>query len=60
MRSYANYTVVDGCFTPPLTLTYPYNRTVGTTLSRFFTSLRDRTLYESAVHQDPYIELSAA
>lgn len=31
----------DGSFTAPLVLEYPYNRTVGTTLSRFFTSLRD-------------------
>lgn len=32
---------MDGSFTAPLVLEYPYNRTVGTTLSRFFTSLRD-------------------
>jgi uncharacterized OB-fold protein len=31
----------DGCFTAPLTLSYPYSRTVGTTLARFFTSLRE-------------------
>lgn len=31
----------DGCFTAPLLMTYPYSRTVGTTLARFFTSLRD-------------------
>ena len=31
----------DGCFTAPLTLSYPYARTVGTTLARFFTSLRE-------------------
>ncbi|MEY4339191.1 MAG: hypothetical protein RLZ14_1041, partial [Actinomycetota bacterium] len=27
----------DGCFTAPLLLSYPYSRTVGTTLARFFT-----------------------
>ena len=31
----------DGCFAAPLLLTYPYSRTVGDTLARFFTSLRD-------------------
>ncbi|MFM7684984.1 MAG: Zn-ribbon domain-containing OB-fold protein [Actinomycetota bacterium] len=31
----------DGCFTAPLLLSYPYARTVGTTLARFFTSLRE-------------------
>lgn len=31
----------DGCFTAPLLLSYPYSRTVGTTLARFFTSLRE-------------------
>lgn len=31
----------DGSFTAPLVLEYPYNRTVGTRLARFFTSLRD-------------------
>ena len=37
-----NYTITaEGCFTAPLELSYPYSRTVGTTLSRFFTSLRD-------------------
>ncbi len=30
----------DGCFTAPLELTYPYSRTVGDTLARFFTSLK--------------------
>lgn len=44
MSADAAYTIVDGCFTAPLTLTYPYNRTVGTTLSRFFTALRDGKL----------------
>lgn len=34
----------DGSFTAPLVLEYPYNRTVGTRLSRFFTSLRDGRL----------------
>lgn len=31
----------DGCFTAPLVVSYPYSRTVGGTLARFFTSLRD-------------------
>lgn len=31
----------EGVFTAPLELSYPYSRTVGGTLSRFFTSLRD-------------------
>lgn len=31
----------DGSFTAPLLLSYPYSRTVGGTLARFFTSLRD-------------------
>jgi len=31
-------------FTAPLELSYPYNRTVGTLLSRFFTSLMDSRL----------------
>ena len=31
----------DGSFTAPLQLSYPYSRTVGDTLARFFTSLRD-------------------
>lgn len=31
----------DGCFVAPLVLSYPYARTVGDTLARFFTSLRD-------------------
>ena len=31
----------DGCFTAPLLVSYPYSRTVGDTLARFFTSLRD-------------------
>ncbi len=36
-----DYTITaDGCFTAPLELYYPYSRTVGTTLSRFLTSLR--------------------
>lgn len=36
-----DYTITaDGCFTAPLELFYPYSRTVGTTLSRFLTSLR--------------------
>ncbi len=31
----------DGSFTAPLLLSYQYSRTVGNTLARFFTSLRD-------------------
>jgi uncharacterized OB-fold protein len=31
----------DGCFTAPFVVAYPYSRTVGDTLARFFTSLRD-------------------
>lgn len=31
----------DGSFTAPLEVAYPYARTLGATLSRFFTSLRD-------------------
>ncbi len=34
----------DGCFEAPLVVSYPYSRTVGTTLSTFFTGLRDRRL----------------
>lgn len=34
----------DGSFTAPLVLSYPYSRTVGDTLARFFTSLRDRRI----------------
>lgn len=44
MAEQPGYTIVDGCFTAPLVLTYPYSRTVGTTLSRFFTGLRDQRL----------------
>lgn len=35
---------VDGAFVAPLALSYPYSRTVGTLLSRFFTSLSDGRL----------------
>lgn len=34
----------DGCFQAPLVVAYPYSRTVGTTLSTFFTALRDGQL----------------
>ena len=34
----------DGCFTAPLVVSYTYSRTVGVTLARFFTSLRDRRI----------------
>lgn len=51
-------TAADGSFTAPLVLSYPYNRTVGTTLSRFFTSLRDGRIEgtrdrEGKVHVPP-------
>jgi uncharacterized OB-fold protein len=38
-------------FTAPLQLAYPYDRTVGPTLSRFFTGLRDRRI-EGTVGSD--------
>jgi uncharacterized OB-fold protein len=39
----SNYTIApDGSFTAPLELFFPYARTVGATLSRFLTSLRDQ------------------
>jgi len=34
----------DGSFTAPLELFYPYKRTVGPTLSRFLTGLRDQRI----------------
>jgi uncharacterized protein len=34
----------DGSFSAPMELAYPYSRTLGSTLSRFFTSLRDRRI----------------
>ena len=37
-----NYTITEsGVFHAPLTLTFPYHRTVGPTISRFLTGLRD-------------------
>lgn len=39
----SDYTIApDGSFTAPLELSYPYKRTVGPTLSRFLTGLRDQ------------------
>lgn len=39
----SDYTIApDGSFTAPLELFYPYKRTVGPTLSRFLTGLRDQ------------------
>lgn len=35
---------VDGSFSAPLEVAYPYSRTLGTTLSRFFTALRDHRI----------------
>jgi uncharacterized OB-fold protein len=41
----SEYTIADdGSFTAPLELFYPYKRTVGSTLSRFLTSLRDQRI----------------
>lgn len=41
----SEYTIADdGSFTAPLELFYPYKRTVGPTLSRFLTSLRDQRI----------------
>jgi uncharacterized protein len=34
----------DGSFSAPMEVAYPYSRTLGSTLSRFFTSLRDRRI----------------
>jgi uncharacterized protein len=34
----------DGSFMAPLEVAYPYSRTLGGTLSRFFTALRDRRI----------------
>jgi hypothetical protein len=41
----------DGSFSAPLELAYPYDRTLGSTLGRFFTSLRDRRI-EATVGSD--------
>jgi len=41
----------DGSFSAPLELAYPYSRTLGSTLSRFFTSLRERRI-EGTVGSD--------
>jgi uncharacterized protein len=42
MTGTTDYTIADdGSFTAPLTLAYPYARTVGPTYSRFLTGLRD-------------------
>ncbi len=41
----SEYTIApDGSFTAPLELFYPYKRTVGPTLSRFLTGLRDKRI----------------
>lgn len=40
-----NYQIAaDGSFSAPLEVAYPYSRTLGPTLSRFFTALRDRRI----------------
>jgi uncharacterized OB-fold protein len=41
----------DGSFSAPLELAYPYDRTLGPTLGRFYTSLRDRRI-EATVGSD--------
>lgn len=41
----------DGSFSAPLELAYPYDRTLGSALGRFFTSLRDRRI-EGTVGSD--------
>jgi uncharacterized protein len=41
----SNYEVADdGSFMAPLEVAYPYSRTLGGSLSRFFTALRDRRI----------------
>lgn len=48
----ADYEIAhDGSFSAPLELSYPYSRTVGATLSRFLTSLRDRRI-EATIGSD--------
>lgn len=44
MSQHSTWTVSRGAFTAPLELSYPYSRTVGTTLSRFFTSMMEGRL----------------
>lgn len=39
MAEQTNWSREDGSFVAPLVVSYPYSRTVGTQLSRFFTSL---------------------
>jgi uncharacterized protein len=41
----ATYEIADdGSFSAPMEVSYPYSRTLGATMSRFFTSLRDRRI----------------
>lgn len=45
MSGETNYQIAaDGSFSAPLEVTYPYSRTLGPVLSRFFTALRDRRI----------------
>lgn len=44
MAEQSNWSREDGSFVAPLVVSYPYNRTVGTELSRFFTSLMEGRL----------------
>lgn len=44
MAELTSWSVTGGAFSAPLELSYPYSRTVGTLLSRFFTSLMEGRL----------------
>lgn len=44
MAEHLNWSREDGTFVAPLVVSYPYSRTVGTQLSRFFSSLMDGRL----------------
>lgn len=44
MAEQSNWSREDGTFVAPLVVSYPYSRTVGTQLSRFFTSLMEGRL----------------
>jgi len=56
----ADYTIAsDGSFTAPLELFYPYKRTVGPTLSRFLTGLRDQQI-EGTVGSDGRVHVPPA
>ena len=56
----AGYSVApDGTFHAPLVLSYPYKRTVGATMSRFLTGLRDRRI-EGTVGEDGTVYMPPA